>query len=823
MTAALESLDGQTAQTPLQPRKARLPDDWLWMIPSYLAGVRGLGALGDLPAPLLIRTLCAQADADEEDRLSLIQNLPRLIRALGEDDPDPLWHTAALRVAACRRPSWLDRPTQLADHLAGLRTDLPSQDAVAGWLTDLGIGGDLGAQLGATLLPDASASASEVSACSTALIQRLPQDDWDWQGLDGPDRFGLTALSLLLAHWGDALPLGHRIALVRRALERCVGCHRYVLPALVRLLKLLLNEELVAAGHKDVAAVARAHVQVVAPLVSLWNLPGTVTKDLATIVCRSLMAARRNGGDAFIEVWTATAYALPSRRLLREATEYCSDEAVAWLLATAVTSLDACHAPRPGGPSVTRAYHAHCDVLRCAAGPGRPGWVDDLERVTLTLARHDPGPGSTRDIAAVRETLLALTRRRHTDLHEAAELLRTRRSRPVDSRAAEGTEAQAALARRVEDEAGAAVDGVISALRDVRRSEREAQRGPATARLPDRWRDLLAQTAELERQTVAALPYVERSVAEHLFRQREAKLSDRFGLIVAMFEAEDEPAAALALAEGREVPVVQDWMLRRHMLVELAGHEGLTLLKGLLSWPSVAAWIGLPLVATAVLEVSHPRLSALPWAVAILANLLVLCVLLLAPYAGSLPRGRLFLPQVLGAMFLGVQQVIAADEAWRVAFQVSTPVRALTLAGFLLGAYFFTRELILGDQLRSREAAHRRRRSARARSIMALGMWQAFALVTLFGVIGGTVMADSGRADLLISQLPTGPFDLGRLVPHELRLGPGFLQLWEGPMGAHPKLDNPAFRIFPWVLVSWTFQVYFFSAIIERVLSGRGE
>ena len=99
---------------------------------------------------------------------------------------------------------------------------------------------------------------------------------------------------------------------------------------------------------------------------------------------------------------------------------------------------------------------------------------------------------------------------------------------------------------------------------------------------------------------------------------------------------------------------------------------------------------------------------------------------------------------------------------------------------------------------------------------MALVIWQSFVLVCVFGSVVGRVMAD--RAELSVERIERIPF--GKWLPHEVNLGEDFLE----PAPTNEPFPRDAdYRIFPWAVLSWTVQVFFFSAIFERIMQRRTE
>ncbi len=115
--------------------------------------------------------------------------------------------------------------------------------------------------------------------------------------------------------------------------------------------------------------------------------------------------------------------------------------------------------------------------------------------------------------------------------------------------------------------------------------------------------------------------------------------------------------------------------------------------------------------------------------------------------------------------------------------------RWLCLWRRLLG-FYFTRDVLLDQQLQSRDET--RARSRRAARVMALSVWQSSALVLFFGIMSSRLMAGPGRAEIEIPDTEVVPL-----------------------------CDDAAFRIFPWALLVWMVNVFFFSVIFERIIQRR--
>ena len=73
-------------------------------------------------------------------------------------------------------------------------------------------------------------------------------------------------------------------------------------------------------------------------------------------------------------------------------------------------------------------------------------------------------------------------------------------------------------------------------------------------------------------------------------------------------------------------------------------------------------------------------------------------------------------------------------------------------------------------------------------------------------------MGGPGRAGLELSQIHGIGQWLGQWLPNEVGLGPWFFQPTEQGVTTHVQGD---YRIFPWMILSWTVEVFFFSAILN--------
>jgi hypothetical protein len=97
----------------------------------------------------------------------------------------------------------------------------------------------------------------------------------------------------------------------------------------------------------------------------------------------------------------------------------------------------------------------------------------------------------------------------------------------------------------------------------------------------------------------------------------------------------------------------------------------------------------------------------------------------------------------------------------------------------------------------------------RALHVLALGLFQAFTLITLFALLRGAVMGGPNRTDLIQASVQfLDPISrwLGELIPNWIVVG---------ETDAAPI----RFLIFPWAILTWTVELFFFSAIFERILN----
>jgi hypothetical protein len=812
--AKLDALLALTPEAPV-PEGLRLDGPGLlpqapWALASYFSGVLGPAALVGVPLDLLVLGVLEAARPRRENGLALVVNLPALLLALQGQVPEAEWARAHAAVLEAHDPTWVTERLHYNEYVLSVSRLPGAGPFLTRWTRGL--------ELPPKLQEDLHALAAEVEAAPRAaarraarLMRRLAEaafeDDWRFEELDPGERFGLNVFALLavrgpgpLAARDDAEAatpaLEHRITLVLAAARRSFEAREQVLPTLVRCLKLLLDRELLGASKHALGDVCRRQVALVRPWVAEWRLPGTLRKDLAIIVCRVLLFAFRQDRAAFAEILYYVLYALPDEVLFREVLEYSTEDGVSRVVEAAVGVVEAAHAD--AAPAVLQArYQAFAAVLaELSQDTPEAAWTAQLPGVVASLTRQATDAPQAGPVEAALQVIL----RCQGDPAEDATLSAGRRG---DKKGAAWAAREAA--QRAQHASRSVFDRFSRLLDELQVLESdclpEVGRPRATDDLARRWRRLISALDALVALSAEALPYLEREVVVALLKARVAGLEARLGALVQVLEREDEAVAATLVSGTPEAPedgrLVREWMLGRYMIRELAEAQGLRVLRLLTAPGFVALWVLAPFVACGALAAAGlTDWAGFPFAVALGANVaLVAAFFTEARRAPSTSAGRYLLPQITAALFLGIMEVLAADEAWSLAVLELGWVRVFTVLAFLGTGFFFIREVLLGRQ--ADPTAARGRRSRRAAQVMALVLWQSFALVLLFTLLGGRVMAERAGLD---AAAYVGLSDAASaLLPHEVRL-------------------FGVYRVFPWALVSWTVQVFFFSAIFERIM-----
>ncbi|GAG89779.1 unnamed protein product, partial [marine sediment metagenome] len=140
-------------------------------------------------------------------------------------------------------------------------------------------------------------------------------------------------------------------------------------------------------------------------------------------------------------------------------------------------------------------------------------------------------------------------------------------------------------------------------------------------------------------------------------------------------------------------------------------------------------------------------------------------------------------------------RAIPSDERWSLTIKANLPVQVVTWVLFLVVGFVFLREIILADQFRGRPG--RREKNRRAGELMALSLWQAFAIVMFFSITVGRIMAAEDRGSIELDEIIGLSKWVSNLIPTEVYLGNWFLEPADGRAAA-------AFWVFPRAIVSWT-------------------
>ncbi len=837
---------GSTSAIPKELRlhqEARFHDLSPWALASYFAGVRSAHALLDLPFEPMVKGLLAIALERKAAGLPLVLNLPQLFKTVKDELPPESYLRALTVLEASTSAEWAADRLHYNEYISHLAEISPSSRFLELWAQHLKLPGWIQEELaaiGAAGKEGGSLAAKRSGQLLRKIAREYFADDWRWEELDEGARFSLNIFSLLVLEGVSPLVEGgskkkvrelrllHRVAIVLDAIKVGEKARDQVLPALVRCLKILLGEELNAHRNKpDIGEVLRRQIAVVQPLIAQWRLPGTLRKDLATIVCRVLEEGLRNDRGVFADLLFTLLFALPDQVIFRELLEYSTDERLARLVRSIVEVID--HASSDRARPLYAAFVSQLEEM--VAGTREEKWVRHLPVLVERLARIGDQE-SAPELAAMEH---ALTRLLDYGLRASTAWDAAVITKSTDKKGERWAEREANA--KLEQEMRGRFDRFQRVLDDVELLEAdclpESGRPRASKDLVRRWRRLLASLDELLVLCARELPYLEREICAHLLKRRIAYLEERLHSLVRVLEREDE-SVAIAMIEARlrespdakasglhlshDAALVEEWMLDRYMIRELARTLHLGVLSLLTSPLFVASWLALPFFSCMVLH----HLGFYEWRGVPFAVVTVLNVALLAGYFVEARRARsvsgstsrFLLPQISAALFLGLVEVLATDEAWSLAVFEYPWVRTFTVTIFLAAGFFFTREVLLKDQLRTAL----RKKTKRAASVMALVLWQSFMLVVLFGVLGGRVMAD--RADIRVERIEKMPQVAGKWLPYEVHLGENFLAPAEAG-GPFPR--DPAYRIFPWAMLTWTVQVFFFSAIFERIMQRRGD
>jgi hypothetical protein len=827
-----------------------------WALASYFAGVTSARALLELPFEPMVKGLLSIALERKSAGLPLVLNLPQVFNAVRADVPEESWRRALTVLEDSTSVDWAGDRLHYNEYIENLAAISERKSFLELWTNGIDLPPWIRDELTA-ITELAKEGGSAAARRSGRLLRRITReffsDDWRWEELEEGSRFSLNVYSLLLLSGvGSLAPskkktrelrLVHRVAIVLEGIKSGANARDQVLPALVRCLKILLGEELIVHRNKpDLGEILRRQVAIVQPLIAEWQLPGTLRKDLATIVCRVLEEALRGDRATFVDLLFTILFALPDQVIFREMLEYSTDERLGSMIRAVVEVIE-----NAGGDHALTLYARFVDKLSTiTAGTREEKWVRHLSALVRRLARIGElgdagGQESPAELSAIETALMRL-------LDYGCRASRAWDSTAINKSSDKKGErwAEREAAAKLEQDARSRFDRFQRVLDDVELLEAdclpESGRPHASKDLVRRWRRLLSSLDELLVLCSRELPYLEREICTRLLKLRIAHLEERLHSLVRVLEREDEeiavsmiqahivkavelhsvpssPAKVIARAQAKTISqdaiLIEEWMLDRYMIRELARTMKLRVLGLICSPVFVGIWLALPFLSSAVIHhLGFYAWRGLPFAVITVLNVVLLAGYFLEARGArviSSSTSRFLLPQITAALFLGMVEVLSTDEAWSLAVFEYPWVRTFTVTAFLAAGFFFTREVLLKDQLRTAL----RKKTKRAASVMALVLWQSFVLVGFFGVLGGRLMGD--RAEITAERLEKLP---PRLLPHEVDLGENFLAPAESNL-QFPR--DAAFRIFPWAMLTWTVQVFFFSAVFERIMQRRGD
>lgn len=704
-------------------------------------------------------------------------------------------------------------------------------------------------------------------------------DEWQWNELSEGEQFTLNAYALLAIHGPEVLTknnrnkgtlnlkasnnhLQHRITLLVDAIQAASHAKTSLRPTLVRCLAALLYEELRANlnDKKKLMWICRRQLLILKPLMADWCLPGSTRKLLATILARVLVHAFRAKNTCFVELLYTTLFAFPDNLLFNEMIEFTTEDELGELFDCIRELIEELEKTSTIVNCKDEETKKHCVALyeeyaervkNTAKTETDREWIRRLPNLVCDIANVSGNAFDSRQQLPppfdrsndILKNLLAYGQR--SKLHWQNIL-------PLSKFYRNDLKGQQEAVAEQEHELGREARVILNRFQFMRDNVRalageslpEIGNPRIDEELTSRWRKCIRQLDAFRQLCSAELPYLERKLCILLCDQRIQTLRQRLQPIIMVVDREREDVAKSIVSkqarihisqsakkhtsvpttqshaigsENADAKLIQDWMLKRYMIRELADGYGLRVLKCLTSRVFVPIWIMAPFLACIILHVCG-LLSwrGIPFAVISIGNLLLLFYFSFEARQ-RLPEyhreqtllWRFMLPQTTAAILVGVIQTTSSDESWSMAITGNPVGQTIMCIVFLTVGFFFTREILLRDQFKGRQNS--RRRGNRAWRMMMLSLWQSFALVLCFSVIAGRTMAGLGRADID----PEGLTGLAKLlaewVPTEVHLGACFLQSAasraEGQFWLHPR-----------AILSWTVQVFFFSAIFERVM-----
>ncbi|MCP4006618.1 MAG: hypothetical protein GY725_20760 [bacterium] len=798
-----------------------LPWD-IWIAASFIAGATPdlMERLG-VPLDLLLRALIGLA-AEGGERLAFVANVPRLLSRLVSGDPVAV-SFGELLVAN------VPQPQKIEDHWINYVDDLMA------WV--MSVDSSLYHRLTKAIVGCVSAETRplmetwfrERSESSAINLARQTRDRFCdtlcWRELTQRQQGDLAVFCHVMQRPRvdsacERFTLSHRIQLTYELIQRWRTANPEVVLALVRLFKRLLYEE-IRPGRQTSSRIRRHQIYLIRSLVTDWNLRGTLPKDLATSATRVLVGAYRDAEQnsrsqaAYLDLLYTLLSALPESSLVREMHLYAQQEAVERDLQQLADSLDEMKIAQ----SSERRFAAYQSYLDSVFLESRGATIPDpaaLRRLVGLLARESPG----QQLGEAEKAALSWLLEKHQRwiLERDAGFL-TRRSKSFEYEL--NCESESRTSLLVEN-----IGAILASLATRDKISAEETANPAA--VLDSLRGTFPIFRSLQEKCRAALPLAERELVTLELNAKVRKFEERVEVLTAVIDEENEERAKMVVnkqepSDGACGRLVSNWMLRRYMLRELAPEKA-WLITRLLDWRFVLSWILLPFLASGViLHLLDSGMDSRQAQLFLSLPFLLIVGLNVCAYwayfasmpeylPGGVPRASLLVPQMVGALFLGVVQSFSADENWSTAFLANPVLRLLKIGLFIAVSYFFVRYVMLRGQSPAVEVVDREgeRRAQnkilrrRATSLMSLGLWQAFALVTLFSLFEGTTM--SKRAGLAEEPQAFLAQELNQLIPARILVELG-----------HPTLLE--FVILPWAILTWTVQLFFFSAIFERIMS----
>ncbi len=115
-----------------------------------------------------------------------------------------------------------------------------------------------------------------------------------------------------------------------------------------------------------------------------------------------------------------------------------------------------------------------------------------------------------------------------------------------------------------------------------------------------------------------------------------------------------------------------------------------------------------------------------------------------AKLPGGISSASLLLPQLVGALFLGIHEFFWSSDKLAIGVLEEPLVRVLNIAIFTAASFFFVKTVFLRGQNPKRgysEIAHKDKITQRTLAVLSIGLWQAFGLTTFFIILKGALLA----------------------------------------------------------------------------------